>query len=115
MVEFSIICFQLNIVCLGMKEYEEVIGRIQSSIGTNFTANFRCQDCISREGLPTEENIQAKKKVRVKKRYHCQIILDFGILFLKLIYSNLFQKMNFLLRISDLVGRYLVINYIFTK
>jgi hypothetical protein len=50
-----------------MKDFEEVIGRIQTSI-PNFTANYRCFDCLNKGGLPTEEDIQTKKKERVKKR-----------------------------------------------
>ena len=50
-----------------MKDFEDVISRIQSSI-PNFTANYRCEDCLSRGGLPTEEEIEAKKKERIKKR-----------------------------------------------
>jgi hypothetical protein len=50
-----------------MKEYEEIICRIQSSI-PNFTANYRCQACVETGGLPTEEELQAKKKERTKVR-----------------------------------------------
>jgi len=51
-----------------MKEYEEIICRIQSSI-PNFTANYRCQACVETGGLPTEEELQAKKKERTKVRW----------------------------------------------
>jgi DNA-directed RNA polymerase alpha subunit len=50
-----------------MKEFEEVIARIQTSI-PNFTANYRCHECLNKEGIPTEEEIQMKKKERMRKR-----------------------------------------------
>ena len=58
-----------------MKDFEDVIGRIQSSI-PNFTANYRCEDCLGRGGLPTEEEIETKKKERIKKRFEKLFCVD---------------------------------------
>ena len=58
---------KFSLLLAAMKEFEDVISRIQTSI-PNFTANYRCDVCLSSGGLPTEEEIETKRKERIKKR-----------------------------------------------
>ena len=50
-----------------MYEYECVISQTQCAT-PNFTANYRCRKCLLAGGLPTEEELEAKKEERNKNR-----------------------------------------------